>query len=290
MSNSLKQTGLLPEATAKMRIEAWQKASFESLLDRFHGEPKLGKYGRYQNLRYHTFVLGAEDAAKLIDPDNDDIARLRVYLALDETSKGKFVFIVQGRANTGNGDVFYDGCYQAVNSQDILNQEQNDLPIHSQATTIPFSLARLYVDSWRQCNNDDLVVAFHGTIQRTENHIAVLDGRVQEVEYKINVSERATHYTYSIDDIKDIKSILRSNSSLSINSLIFFMGAGDPNPEYKHPFAFRPVMRVIFQGSINKEFGIGSTIPPHVKFDQFDGGGSITLEFATPCPPVCNND
>lgn len=287
MSNSLKQTGLLPETTAKMRIEAWQKASFESLLDRFHGKPKPVKYGRYQKPRYHAFVLGAEDAAQLIDPDNNDIARLRVYLALDETAEGKFTFIVQGRKATGNGEVYYKGCYQTVNSEDVLDQKGGHLPVDAQSTTIPFSLARLYVDSWRRCNNDDLVAVFHGAISETK----VVDEGSSKVSYTIEVSERVAHYTYSAEDMKDLKDILR-NKHLSVTHLIFFMGAGDPNPGYKHPFAFRPVMRVIFDGRSDTGPGIDPIIPPHVKFNKFDTGegGSVTLEFATPCPPVCNND
>lgn len=274
----------LAEATAKASIEGWLTASFETLLDSFHGEAKPGKYGRLQSKRFHTFVLGNEAALALLDPNND-CAKLRVYPSLDPKTK-KFSLIVQGRKMGDNTEIYYTGCYLAQSIDKQLEENNSNLPVHSQATTIPFSLARLYIDGWNSCATNDIVDSFHAPIT--------------DPVTKATETERASFYTYSPQDVQDLKDILSKNSSLEISYLFFFMGAGDPNPDYGHPFAYRPILRVVFSpkdtssksdgDEVKPMIGTALNIPPQVKFETTgDGsGGVVTLDFSTPCPPVCN--
>lgn len=293
MINQKTQTTLLEEH-AESHIHAWQAISFETLLDSFHGNPVPGKYGRMRCERFHTFYLDQTEAEALINNESGaDIERLRVYLALDAipalkpastpSISNKFTLLVQGRKHGDNAKVNYDKCYKAINCSSEFNHGNgnNSLTMGSQATTIPYSLARLYVDEWNKCNATDIVGSFHAPITYKDKNITV--------------SERVVHYTYSHEDIAGLKKILEDNKEhLYLNKLYFFLGAGDPNPEFGHPFAFRPVMRAVFnlKDTSKKINEIGVTVPSHVKFTQFEegDGGVVTLEFATPCPPVCNGE
>lgn len=282
MGNPMGSNQPLSETVAKANVEGWQTASFDSLLDSFHAAPVAGKYGRIQTKRFHSFALGSQAAMDLFDPSNDN-AKLRVYQGIDPQTN-KFSLIVQGRKMGDNTDIYYTGCYAAESIDRQLEENNGNLPMHSQATTIPFSLARLYVDGWNNRATNDVVNSFHAPITNAQTN---------KTE-----TERAAFYTYAPQDVTDIKSILSDNPGLEISNLFFFMGAGDPNPEYGHPFAFRPILRVVFSPRVGGKGGdksapvVGTTltIPPQVKFETTEdgSGGVVTLDFAQPCPPICN--
>ncbi|WP_045114866.1 hypothetical protein, partial [Microscilla marina] len=182
---------------------------------------------------------------------------------------------------TGNNtDSLYTGCYLAESIEKQLDENNSNLPVHSQTTIIPFSLAKLYIDGWNTRATNDIIDSFHAPITDSLT--------------KVTEIERAAFYTYSSQDVQDLKDILKSNPGLEVSNLFFFMGAGDPNPGYGHPFAYRPILRVVFSEKDEKTkldpmIGTALNIPPQVKFETTESGtgGVVTLEFAAPCPPFC---
>lgn len=269
------QSHILTANDAQAYLQKWQGDAFQNLLDSFH--TVVTNNGVTTHHRMHTFCMGGAAATELLTNANTQV--LRVYLSVNPTSN-KFAFLVQG---VGNGQA--TDFYVTTSIDDKLNNTENlGSPINPNDTIIPFSLAKLYADQWNRCAPNDLISAFH----------APIDVPVSGTSQTIKESQRVRHYTYLADDTASLREIITANqSTLEVDQLYVYLGSGDPNPEYDHPFSFRPILRLVMKpkDTGTKMSGLNLAIPPHVKFTNLDGGGggSTTLDFAKPCPTFCGS-
>jgi len=268
------QSQTLTADGAQTYLQRWQSDAFQSLLDSFH-MIETSNTGIITHHRVHTYVLDGVEATQLL---NDVKTKaLRVHLSVSPVTD-KFVFLLQGE-NDGQTTDFY--VTTAI--EDKLTNAQNlNSPINPNDTIIPFSLAKLYADQWNRCAPNDLIGAFH----------APIDIPIGKTGEKIKESQRVRFYTYSEADTVSLKDIVKKNTkNLEVDKIFVYLGSGDPNPEYDHPFSFRPILRLVMKPKDEKAKidQLTIDIPPHVKFTNLDGGGggSTTVEFASPCPPFC---
>ena len=282
------QPQVLSIADAQAYLQKWQGDAFQNLLDSFHMVNKNSE-GFITHHRVHTYFLDGIAATKLFS--NPNTKSLRVHLSISPETN-KFVFLLQGE----NNGSFTDYYVSEVIEQELAEDTILGSPINPKDTIIPFSLAKLYADQWNRCAPNDLIGAFHAPID-----IPVFVDKKQQpkshkdkVQKTIKESQRVRYYTYSSDDTASLQDIITKNSNtLKVDRVFIYLGSGDPNPEYGHPFSFRPILRLVMKSlhSGTKVNIKDLNIPPQTKFTNLEGGegGSTTVEFAQPCPPTCGS-
>lgn len=270
------QSQILAADDAQTYLQKWQGDAFQNLLDSFHMVVQ-SKAGVTTHHRVHTYYLDGVAATQLLSDSNTK--SLRVHLSVNPDTN-KFVFLLQG-ANNGQTTHFY----RTTAVEDKLDDPQNlGSPINPNDTIIPYSLAKLYADHWNRCAPSDLISAFH----------APIDIKIGDTTQTIKESQRVRFYAYTSDDTTSLQQIVTNNAGiLKVDRLLVYLGSGDPNPEYGHPFSFRPILRLIMKpvdDGVNIE-RLNISIPPHVKFTNLEGGGggATTMEFARPCPTFCGS-
>ncbi|OJJ18601.1 hypothetical protein BKI52_23605 [marine bacterium AO1-C] len=270
------QSQILAADNAQTYLQKWQGDAFQNLLDSFH-VVKTSNAGVTTHHRVHTYLLDGAAATQLLSDANTK--SLRVYLSVNPATN-KFVFLLQG-VNNGQTTDFY----ATTSIEDKLTEAQNlGSPINPNDTIIPFSLAKLYADQWNRCAPNDLISAFH----------APIDIPIAGTQQTIKESQRVRFYTYSSDDTSSLQQIVTNNAgTLKVDQLFVYLGSGDPNPEYDHPFSFRPILRLVMKpldDGVNID-RLNINVPPHVKFTNLEGGGggATTMEFAKPCPTFCGS-